>query len=187
MGSDVAGCVRTPESESGLSSLARASRGVSVVDDFAALPPKAGPNPLRKDLALFEAYVNALDGALANPEIRIAVDELSIPIGRLRNRMVAEAGRVLRGAPREFAEYQRALALEMDAPDFDARMITHGSRRDLAFIMRVFLIVTTVPGRYFSGGRPEQRVGVVTRRGLYMGGRGHADGRSCNVDHPAGP
>src|ERR1700729_3347912 len=145
MGSDVAGCVRIPESQSGRSSWARASRGVSVVDDSAPLPSTAGPNPLRKDLALFEGYVNVLDGALANPEIRIAVDELSIPIGRLRNRMVAEAGRVLRGAPREFAEYQRALALEMDAPDFDAQMITHGSRRDLAFIMRVFLIVTTVP------------------------------------------
>jgi hypothetical protein len=116
-----------------------------VVDDSAPLPSTAGFNPLRKDMALFEAYINVLDGALANPEIRIAVDELSIPIGRLRNRMVAEAGRVLRGAPREFAEYQRVLALERDAPDIDARMITHGSRRDLAFVMRVFLIVTTVP------------------------------------------
>jgi hypothetical protein len=121
-----------------------------VVDESATLA--ADLNPLHRDLALFEAYMNALSDALANPEIRDAVDELNLPVGGLRNRMVAGAGLVLRGAPREFAEYQRVLAREIDAPDVDARMITHGSRRDLAFIMRVFLIVTTVPALILLAG-----------------------------------
>jgi hypothetical protein len=127
--------------------------GVSVADGGSAtLPPAAGPNPLQQDNVLFDAYMNALNDALANPEIRDAVDELNLSAGRLRNQLMAEAGLVLRGAPREFAEYERALAFEMDSPEFDARLITHGNRKDLAFIMRVFLIVTAVPALLLLAG-----------------------------------
>lgn len=70
----------------------------------------AGPhrtsNPLYDDLLLFDMFMEALDGVVANPEIKAALDEFRFPPQTLRGIMIAGAGKILKAAPYEFEAYE---------------------------------------------------------------------------------
>jgi hypothetical protein len=72
-------------------------------------PRGAQSNPLYDDLVLFNMYMRALDGVMANSEIRAALDEFRFPPQTLRGRMITSANQVLKVAPREFAAYDIVL------------------------------------------------------------------------------
>lgn len=67
-------------------------------------------NPLRDDSALFDMYMGALDTALADPEIRGALDEFRLSPNTLRQSLVADARQILATATQEFAAYEAARA-----------------------------------------------------------------------------
>lgn len=69
----------------------------------------SGSSPLA-DITLFYMYMEALDGVVAEPEIRSSLQELGYSLHVLRNHMIADARRILETAPREFAAYESARA-----------------------------------------------------------------------------
>jgi len=80
-----------------------------------AVPPDArgAPSSLSGDPALFDMYMSALDSVLAEPEIRSALDDLSLSGATLRMKMVGGAERVLSAAPQEYAEYKAVSNAEL--------------------------------------------------------------------------
>ncbi len=64
-------------------------------------------NPLHDDLVLFDMFMEALDGVVANSEIKAALEEFRFPPQRLRGIMIAGAGQILKAAPREFEAYEK--------------------------------------------------------------------------------
>jgi hypothetical protein len=58
-------------------------------------------------------YMSALDSVLAEPEIRSALDDLSLSGATLRMKMVGEAEQVLSAASQEYAEYKAVSNAEL--------------------------------------------------------------------------
>ena len=69
--------------------------------------PRRASNPLHDDLVLFDMFMEALDGVVANSEIKAALDEFRFPPQTLRGIMIANAGQILKAAPREFEAYEK--------------------------------------------------------------------------------
>jgi hypothetical protein len=103
-------------------------------------------NPLYGDSELFGMYMDALDIALREPEIRQALDEFGISAGSVRRKMLTSATRILSTAPREFAAYKDAHARESAATGTDPKQITHGSRREPLPLLRMMVICSAVAG-----------------------------------------
>ena len=78
-------------------------------------PPDAqgAPASLSGAPALFDMYMSALDSVLAEPEIRSALDDLSLSGATLRMKMVGEAEQVLSAASQEYAEYKAVSNAEL--------------------------------------------------------------------------
>lgn len=72
---------------------------------------------LSGDSALFDMYMSALDSVLEEPEIRSALDDLSLSGATLRMKMVGEAEQVLSAAPQEDAEYKAVSSVELGYRD----------------------------------------------------------------------
>jgi hypothetical protein len=68
---------------------------------------------LSGDPALFDMYMSALDSVLAEPEIRSALDDLSLSGVTLRMKMISEAERVLSAVPQEYSEYKAVANAEI--------------------------------------------------------------------------
>jgi hypothetical protein len=91
-------------------------------------------------------YMDALDIALRQPEIRQAFDEFGISAGSLRMQMLSSAPRIFSSAPREFAAYEDALAQESAAIGADPKQITHGRSWEPLPVLRWAVIGGAVAG-----------------------------------------
>lgn len=111
-------------------------------------PPgkSAESDPLYADIELFNKYMESLDLILAKPEIRDSLREFSLSPAFVRMAMVADAGRILGSARREFAAYQQVHFREFGGPAADPRLISHGSRRDADSLMRLWLAALAALG-----------------------------------------
>jgi hypothetical protein len=120
--------------------------------------PEVKSNPLYYDTELFEMYMTALDEVVANPEIRISLDEFRLSPHALRMLMIRRARQVLVSAPREFAAYEaalgvlagtsgspveaslRLLGVMVPIPDDDANLIMRRLSRGLGAVGLMILV-----------------------------------------------
>src|SRR5215469_8106818 len=105
-------------------------------------------NLLSGDPELLEMYLDALDTVLGTPDVRRSFDEFGLSAGILRIRMIRNADRVLRTAPREFAAYQNAVSRELSALARDPTVTRQRSLRNLVWRLRALakrLVVRYAP------------------------------------------
>ena len=84
-----------------------------MVEPAVPSAPQGTPASLSGDPALFDMYMSALDSVLAEPEIRSALDDLSLSGATLRMKMVSEAQRVLSAVPQEYSQYKAVANAEL--------------------------------------------------------------------------
>jgi hypothetical protein len=110
-------------------------------------------SPLSRDHELFQMYMNALDAVLSAPDVRRSFDEFGLSARNVRMKMVHDAERVLRTAPRQFTVYQNAVDNEVSARAADPTMTSQGIRGRVVSRLRglAHRIVRTNLGEEFFG------------------------------------
>jgi hypothetical protein len=110
----------------------------------------AGPvrsNPLYHDPVLLQMYVEALDHALAEAEVRTALEEFDLIPATARMKMVRDAALVFGSAPQEYENYRQDASSEVSRsytlpwPSPDPRAHTRAVRQLRAITAALFALV----------------------------------------------